>query len=37
MEVHRGRGMEGSPLLAQAEAVAGTRGLFLVFPSVLCP
>lgn len=33
----QGYGLEGSPLVAQAEAVPGTTGLFLVFPSVLCP
>lgn len=33
----QGYGLEGSPLLTQAEAVPQTTGLFLVFPSVLCP
>lgn len=32
----RGRGREGSPVLAQAGTVPGTRGLMLGSPSVLC-
>lgn len=37
MAGHRGRGREGSPLLAQAGAVPGMGELLLGSPRVLCP